>query len=252
MEVDIKALQDKIKENPNDYKTIEEYAIALSDIGHNEEALKNFIYLRKNFPENAQEKLKRYDDAVKAYEKAININPDDTDIMYNLAYAYIKIKKYDEAEKLLLEVIKKDTEDNNSYFHLGEIYSRKKEHDNAIKYLSKALELDNNDTIALFYLAYEYSEINNIDKAIELYNKVIELNQDYSWAYYNLASIYVKNGDDMPLNGDVHYLFSQVYKLLNSHVNYLKYLKLTERKISTFTGDSEKLKQEIKEAENKN
>ena len=49
----IKELQEKLKENPNDYKTIEEYAIALSEIGENEEALKNFIYLKNNFPPSA-------------------------------------------------------------------------------------------------------------------------------------------------------------------------------------------------------
>ena len=38
----INNLQEKLKQNPNDIKLIEEYAIALSDIGENEEALKNF------------------------------------------------------------------------------------------------------------------------------------------------------------------------------------------------------------------
>ena len=44
----INDLQEKLKQNPNDIKLIEEYAIALSDIGENEEALKNFIYLKKS------------------------------------------------------------------------------------------------------------------------------------------------------------------------------------------------------------
>ena len=76
---DIRELQQRIKENSNDYKAIEEYAIALSDIGENEEALKNFLYLKKMFPENAQvlynigiilEKLKYFDESIEAYEKA--------------------------------------------------------------------------------------------------------------------------------------------------------------------------------------
>ena len=33
----IKILQENIRNNPNDFKSIEEYAIALSDIGENEE-----------------------------------------------------------------------------------------------------------------------------------------------------------------------------------------------------------------------
>ena len=42
---DIKILQEKLKQNPDDYQTLEDYAIALSDIGENEESLKNFLYL---------------------------------------------------------------------------------------------------------------------------------------------------------------------------------------------------------------
>ena len=46
----IKELQQRIKENPADNEAIESYAIALSDIGENEEALKHFIFLKNKFP----------------------------------------------------------------------------------------------------------------------------------------------------------------------------------------------------------
>ena len=77
---DIKELQEILKQNPNDFKTMEEYAIALSDIGENEEALKNFLYLKKMFPDNPQilynigiilEKLKYFEESIEAYEKAL-------------------------------------------------------------------------------------------------------------------------------------------------------------------------------------
>ena len=48
----INEIKDKLKQNPNDVKLIEEYAIALSDTGENQEALKNFIYLKKVSPDN--------------------------------------------------------------------------------------------------------------------------------------------------------------------------------------------------------
>ena len=107
LEEKIKELQKRIKENPADNEAIEAYAIALSDIGENEEALKNFIFLKNKFPDNAQhyynigiilEKIKRFDDAILAYEKALKLAPEDTDIMFNLGLTYIKIEEYDEAE----------------------------------------------------------------------------------------------------------------------------------------------------------
>ena len=78
---DIRELQQRIKENPNDYKAIEEYAIALSDIGENEEAYKNFMYLKKVMPENPivyynlgiiLEKLKDIDGAIQSYQIAFS------------------------------------------------------------------------------------------------------------------------------------------------------------------------------------
>ena len=52
LQEDLKDLQNKIKENPDDFQALEEYAIALSNIGENEEALKNFIFLKNKFPNN--------------------------------------------------------------------------------------------------------------------------------------------------------------------------------------------------------
>ena len=79
----IKEIQEKLKNNPDDLKLIEEYAICLSDIGENEEALKNFIYLKKMMPENSVvyynigiilEKLKYFDESINAYEKAYSLD----------------------------------------------------------------------------------------------------------------------------------------------------------------------------------
>lgn len=305
--IDIKELQEKLKQNPNDYKLMEEYAIALSDIGENEEALKNFLYLKEMFPDNGQilynigiilEKLKYIDDSISAYEKALSIDSSDLDVKYNLANAYIKKKEFHKAEPLLLDVLKKDNLDSNTHFHLGEIYSKLNRHEESIKHLLKAVELNNSDVIAVFYLAYEYSQIGQIDKSIQAYENVISLSPDYSWAYYNLASIYLEQGNDdkaifylertiktnpndipaikllvkilsknkkynvaetilkrattsMPLEADLYYLLAQVYKCLNSKMNYLKYLRFTSKKSSTFTGNIDKLKEEISIAEQK-
>ena len=113
---DINELAKKLKENPEDYKTMEEYAIALSDSGQNEEALKYFKYLRKVFPENAQvyynigiifEKLKYNNEASQAYEKALKLDENDIDIKFNLALVYIKNNNLSQAEKLLTDVLVK-------------------------------------------------------------------------------------------------------------------------------------------------
>ena len=202
---EIKILQERLKNNPNDYVAIEQYAVKLSDIGENEESLKNFLFLNKKIPDNPKiiynigiilEKLKYFQKAAEAYEKSLSLDSNNTDTMYNLASVYIKLDKLDLSEKLLLKIIEKDKNDENAFFNLGEVYSRKKEHEKAIQYLTKALELDPKDIIAKFYLAYEYDKINRTETAIKLYEEVIQQNPDYSWAYFNLASIFLSQGNE--------------------------------------------------------
>lgn len=249
--VDIKELQDKLKENPNDYNLLEEYAIALSDIGENEEALKNFIYLKNNFPENSLvfynigiilEKLKYIDEAVESYEKALALKPDDVDIMYNLANLYIKSEKYDIAEELFSKVLKADNSDANSYFHLGEIYSKTNRHTQAIEALSKALELNKNDVIAKFYLAYEYNMVDDVQKAIKLYEEITEQSPDYSWAYYNLASIYISlDNEDKAI-----YYLERTIKTNSSDISAIKLLVKLLSKHKKYTAAENILKEAVK------
>ena len=115
---DIRELQQRIKENPNDYKAIEEYAIALSDIGENEEAYKNFMYLKKVMPENPivyynlgiiLEKLKDIDGALQSYQIAFSLDEDNLDIMFNLGNLYIKKNLLNEAEELFLRLLSEDS-----------------------------------------------------------------------------------------------------------------------------------------------
>ncbi|MBQ9245752.1 tetratricopeptide repeat protein [bacterium] len=300
-------LQNRIKENPQDYDAVEQYAIALSDIGENQEALKNFMFLKSVQPNNAKvyynigiilEKLKMAEDSIVAYEKALSLEPENTDIMFNLSIASIKAEDYERAEELLLKVIQKDREDENAYFHLGESCTRLKKHEDAIKYFSKALELDKTDLIAKFYLAYEYKEIGETDTAIKLYNEIISENKEYSWVYYNLASIYLEKGEEdkaiiylektiktndkdidaikmivklfakgkkfapaerilrqalqvLPDQADLYYLLAQIYQQMKSKINYAKYLKMALSKSITFTGDIEKLKEEVEALDKK-
>ena len=201
----IQELQQKIKENPNDLKAIEEYAIALSNIGEIEEAYKNFMFLKSKMPENPVvyynlgiilEKLKDINSAIKCYELSLDYDETNFDVMFNLANLYIKKNKFDEAEDLLIKIVTDDADDENALFYLGQISSKRRNHELAIEYFSKALQINPADVIAKFYLAYSYKEIGNIDLAIQTYQELIKQAPDYSWAYYNLSIIYLEQGDE--------------------------------------------------------
>lgn len=203
MNIDIEYLQQILKDDPSNFQARRELSIALADMGFNEEALVNFKYLRKYFPNDAdihynigiiQEKLKKFNEAKKSYKKAIEISP-QSDFFYNLSEVLITLEDWDNAIEAIENVLKKDFNDGNSYFNLGLCYFNKNEYNIAIDKFIKATEINKNDLYAYFYMGNAYRKVGITNFAHDCYNKVLEISPDYSWAYFNIASIAYEQGD---------------------------------------------------------
>lgn len=200
---EIENLQILLKEDPSNFQARRELSILLAENGFNEEALSNLRYLEKYFPEDAElqynlgilyEKTKNSQEARVAYEKAIEISPQD-DFYYNLGEVLVELKEWDLAMDAFKKVLEADPNDGNCYFNLGLCYLNKDERSFASDNFQKAISLNPQDIFAHFYLGNLYQEDGLTNFAVDCYNKVLELSPDYSWAYYNLASIAFKNGN---------------------------------------------------------
>ena len=86
MASDIETLQNILKEDPSNFQARRELSILLVSSGFNEEAEGNLNYLIKYFPEDAElyynlgivcEKLKKFEDAKNAYQKAVELSPQE-------------------------------------------------------------------------------------------------------------------------------------------------------------------------------
>lgn len=56
------------------------------------------------------ERVERYQEAIEAYKKAIKISPDDINLKFNLAGAYLKDGQLEESREILLEIEPKATD----------------------------------------------------------------------------------------------------------------------------------------------
>ena len=203
MMLEIEKLQKTLQKDPSNFQARRELSILLAQNGFNEEALSNLKYLSKYFPEDPQiwynlgiqyEKVKDFKNAKKAYEKAIEISPQD-DFFYNYGETLVELCEWDEAISAFQIVLRNNQNDANSNFNLGLCYFRKEEINLATDYLQKAVELNPQDVFAHFYLGNIYQMNGLTNFAIKSYEKVLEILPDYSWAYFNLASIAYKNGN---------------------------------------------------------
>ena len=98
-------------------------------IGDAHFGLGNVLYRARRFPE-----------ALEAFTKALELKPDDSFAVINVANCYQAMGRYAEAEKLVLGQIARGFEDSQLYFLLGNIKVHAGQPDKAIAYFEKCLE----------------------------------------------------------------------------------------------------------------
>ena len=147
MATEIEKLQEILQKDPSNFQIRRELSIMLANDGFNEEALSNLQYLLKYFPEDAelnynigilQEKLKDFEKAKIAYQKAIEISPQE-DFYYNLGEVLVSLEEWDEAIDAFKTVLRTDANDGNCYFNLGLCYYHKNEINIATDNFQKAV-----------------------------------------------------------------------------------------------------------------
>ena len=130
MDEEIETLQNMLKNDPSNFQARRKLTILLVNNGFNEEAEGNLRYLIKYFPKDAElyfnlgivyEKLKDFEKAEKAYEKAIKLNPEE-DFYYNYGEVLVELKKWETAIDVFKKVLETDSNDGNCYFNLGVCY----------------------------------------------------------------------------------------------------------------------------------
>lgn len=228
MEKEIETLQELLQKDPSNFQARRELSVLLANNGFNEEALSNFLYLIKYFPEDAElhynigilyEKQKDFINAKKSYERAIEISPQE-DFYYNLGEVLVSLEEWQKALEAFKTVLKTDPNDGNCFFNMGLCYYHLEQKNQAIDNFQKAINLNSKDIFAYFYLGNLYQEQGLTNFAEENYRKVLEISPDYSWAYYNLASIAFSNHnielakEYLHKTIELNYMDIDAYKLL--------------------------------------
>ena len=174
---------------------------------------------------------KKYDDAIKAYDKAIELDPEPDNaagayfgrgVVYNMkgqldraiedfnksielypdyanvyvsrGYVYIKKGQYDKAIMNFNKAIELYPDYANTYFGRGFAYYMKGQYDRAIQDYNKTIELDPNDAVAYDNRGNAYYMKGQHDRAILDYDKAIELAPNGAGAYFGRGLAYGNKG----------------------------------------------------------
>jgi tetratricopeptide (TPR) repeat protein len=156
--------------------------------------------------------FKRYPEAMKSFDEAIKLYPDESSVFHWRGEAYLKIGKYHKA----IEDFNKAIELNaggGTYRSRGKAYSNLKNYQKAIQDFSKAMELNPNIKEYHMWRGNAYLKLNQYSDAINDFTMAIELDPKASVAYFNrfVASFILNQSDTNWL----YYDFSQSISLDN-------------------------------------
>ena len=133
--------------------------------------------------------LKRYDDAISQWQKAIKLKPDYHFGYNNLGNAFLLKNDLNQALLNYEEAIKINPNYFEAIYNKANIFLKLKDFSNALRYYDKVLSLKNDYISAHQGKAIVYKKIEKFDEAINQWEKVISLNPDNENAYVQKADI---------------------------------------------------------------
>ena len=143
----------------------------------------------ENLPEDARTKIgaeaqllrdnKQFQLVYEFLQDALQSNPADVDLRYDLAMAAEKLDKIDEMEKLLRQVIAEKPDFHHAYNALGySLADRKLRLPEARELVKKALEFAPNDPFILDSLGWDEFRGGNLDEARQILQGAFQSRQD--------------------------------------------------------------------------
>ncbi len=119
------------------------------------------------------EQMKKNKDAIAAYRRALDLDPDNLDTERGLANALLADGQLDEALKVLNGIVAAEPQDAQSQVHISEIQRRQGHYDEALKTLEKAKPLAPDSLELTYNEALIYDALGRYDDAVGVLTKLV-------------------------------------------------------------------------------
>ncbi len=192
------------------------------------------------------EERNRFEEAGKAYAKALEIAPDSSYLGAITGRALLQSGKTEEAVKIAEEAIRKGTNEIEAYKVLGLAYRQTKDYEKAIEQYKKLLEIQPNSMDVLNELVSLYVRTQRFEEAILLYRQMARIDVYQAFMYqYRIALILTQLGRyeealneykdvarKIPNQFDVHFRIGKLHELLkqndeaiDAYLNALQFIR---------------------------
>ena len=159
--------------------------------------------LRKAFDEGvAQSRAGQYDASIESFNKALAVNPNCQDCLYNIGYAYAQKKELDKAEENYKKAILVKPDYAEAYNGLANIYNTQRKFDEAAAASAKANELTasapgglaGGNADSLYNQGVILWNSGKIPDAKKAFEQAIAANPNHAESHYQLAMALVNEG----------------------------------------------------------
>jgi len=131
----------------------------------------------------------KYDEAVQAFDEAIEINPQFAEVWYNKGSALHAQGKYDDAIKAFDETIRLNPDYAEAWYRKGTVLHLQEKYDEAIQANDEAIRLNPDYAEAWNNKGDALIVQSKYDEAIKAYDEAIRLNHDYAEAWNSKGTI---------------------------------------------------------------
>ncbi len=145
-------------------------------------------------------KEKRFNDAIALWEKALEVNPQEIEVLYSLGLIYFEIKKFEDSVNFLTKLLELSPGNFKAMLIVGTAYIKMRKFDLAEEYIHKSIEINPKHKLSLLNLGAIYSVQKKFDDAIEMFRKVVDLHPKEVRAYLGLGKIYSLLGENEQAN----------------------------------------------------
>jgi len=139
---------------------------------------------------NVYDDLGRYDEAIAAYQRAIQLDPKIAAPHNGLGNVYYRLGNYDDAIAAYQRAIQLDPKYAYPHNGLGNVYYLMGRYDEAMVAYQRAIQLDSKYAAPHHGLGNVYYALGNYDDAIAAYQRAIQLDPKYAAPHNGLGSVY--------------------------------------------------------------
>jgi len=172
---------------------------ALSYFGKKEEAAKAYQDSIRINPDSAEahnnygfllDELKRFEEAEREYKKAIRIKPDYAEAHYNYGVLLKKVKRFEEAEREYKKAIRIKPDYAEAHYNYGNLLGELKRFEDAEKESKEAIRIKPDYAEAHYNYGFLLDELKRFAEAEREYKEAIRIKPDDAEAIANLGILY--------------------------------------------------------------